>query len=98
MRSWTTANGRTGSEWCGGCGQPVRNGEPMQRIVLTGLPERRRGQCCAVGAPDWGEIESERQGRQERERSSAGFQPLANAGRRFADRFDPKLAAAGKDE
>lgn len=97
MRVWTIANGRAGSEWCGGCGQPVQNGNPMQKIVLKGIRDRKRCTNCASGDVDWNQVQeakAELAGRETATRD-VGFQPLSNAARRV---FDPKIAAAGGRE
>lgn len=98
MRTWSIANGRADGEWCGCCGATVLNGQPMQRISLPGVPDRKRCAKCAKGPIDWDQIDAERQARLEREQPRPQtMERLGFAARRvLPELFDPKLAAAGE--
>lgn len=98
MRMWRAAQAPIR---CGNCWRETAAGQPIQVIELKGV-DRKRTRCvaCAVGPVDWDEIHAD----QERHAIAADAQPPPYRPMRGFSRvsdnalFDPKLAAAGRDD
>lgn len=93
MRSWTRSEFQT---FCGGpCGRTVKAGEPVQVIELA-MVKRRLVRCeqCADGPVDWEQVHNKQQLREQIAAKVASFTSV----RQVAEEFDPKMAAAGRDD
>lgn len=100
MRTWRVADVPTR---CGCCWRETPSGKPIQVIELRGV-DRKRVRCvdCAIGPVDQAQIDAdlERQAIAHEAQPVPPYRPrsFARLGDVAGPLFDPKLAAAGRDE